>query len=211
MALIHLKNIHLAFGVAPILDGIDFSIDTGERVCLIGRNGEGKSTLFKLINGDIQPDSGEVIINSSIRIAMLEQDVPESSGRILDIVMGGNKKTAQLLIDYEKNVDACSNGDMSACERMAHLQHEIDAVHGWDLQREATTLLTNMGLDPNDDLSSLSGGRKRRVLLARALVTKPDLLLLDEPTNHLDVASIEWLEQFLKRLARSDAIICHPR
>ena len=198
MALIHLKNIHLAFGVAPILDGIDFSIDTGERVCLIGRNGEGKSTLFKLINGDIVPDSGEVIINSSIRIAMLEQDVPESEGRILDIVMGGSKKTAQLLIDYEHSVDACSNGDMSACEKMAELQHEIDAVHGWDLQREATTLLTNMGLDPNDDLSSLSGGRKRRVLLARALVTKPDLLLLDEPTNHLDVASIEWLEQFLK-------------
>ncbi|WP_230661241.1 ATP-binding cassette domain-containing protein [Psychrobacter sp. I-STPA10] len=198
MALIHLKNIHLAFGVAPILDGIDFSIDTGERVCLIGRNGEGKSTLFKLINGDIQPDSGEVIINSSIRIAMLEQDVPESEGRILDIVMGGSKQTAQLLIDYENSVDACSNGDMKACEKMAELQHEIDAVHGWDLQREATTLLTNMGLDPNDDLSSLSGGRKRRVLLARALVTKPDLLLLDEPTNHLDVASIEWLEQFLK-------------
>ena len=198
MALIHLKNIHLAFGVAPVLDGIDFSIDTGERVCLIGRNGEGKSTLFKLINGNIQPDSGEVIINSSVRIAMLEQDVPESEGRILDIVMGGSKQTAQLLIDYEKSVDACSNGDMKACERMADLQHEIDAVHGWDLQREATALLTNMGLDPNDDLSSLSGGRKRRVLLARSLVTKPDLLLLDEPTNHLDVASIEWLEGFLK-------------
>ncbi|WP_227431061.1 ATP-binding cassette domain-containing protein [Psychrobacter sp. I-STPA6b] len=198
MALIHLKDIHLAFGVAPILDGIDFSINTGERVCLIGRNGEGKSTLFKLINGNIQPDSGEVIINNSVRIAMLEQDVPESEGRILDIVMGGSKKTAQLLIDYEKNVDACSNGDMKACEKMAELQHEIDAVHGWDLQREATTLLTNMGLNPDDDLSSLSGGRKRRVLLARALVTKPDLLLLDEPTNHLDVDSIEWLEQFLK-------------
>ncbi|MGO2561638.1 ATP-binding cassette domain-containing protein, partial [Psychrobacter sp.] len=86
MALIHLKDIHLAFGVAPILDGIDFSIEAGERVCLIGRNGEGKSTLFKLINGSLQPDSGEVIINSSVRIAMLEQDVPESSGRILDIV-----------------------------------------------------------------------------------------------------------------------------
>ncbi len=197
MALIHLKDIHLAFGVAPVLDGIDFSIDAGERVCLIGRNGEGKSTLFKLINDDIQPDSGEVITSSSVSIAMLEQDVPETSGRILDIVMGGSRRTADLLIKYNEQTDLCADGDMDACERMATLQHDIDAVHGWDLEREATRLITTMGLDPNDDLSSLSGGRKRRVLLARSLVTKPDVLLLDEPTNHLDVDSIEWLERFL--------------
>ena len=197
MALIHLKDIHLAFGVAPILDGIDFSINAGERVCLIGRNGEGKSTLFKLINGSLQPDSGEIIKNSSMRVAMLEQDVPETSGRILDIVMGGSRHTADLLINYNKQVDMCANGDMDACEHMATLQHDIDAVHGWDLERDATRLITTMGLDPEADLSSLSGGRKRRVLLARALVTKPDVLLLDEPTNHLDVESIEWLERFL--------------
>ena len=197
MALIHLKDIHLAFGVAPVLDGIDFAINAGERVCLIGRNGEGKSTLFKLINGSLQPDSGEIITNSSMRVAMLEQDVPETSGRILDIVMGGSRRTADLLINYNKQVDMCANGDMDACEHMATLQHDIDAVHGWDLERDATRLITTMGLDPEADLSSLSGGRKRRVLLARALVTKPDVLLLDEPTNHLDVESIEWLERFL--------------
>lgn len=197
MALIHLKDIHLAFGVAPVLDGVDFSIEAGERVCLIGRNGEGKSTLFKLISGTLQPDSGEVIINNSVRVAMLEQDVPETSGRILDIVMGGSKRTAELLINYNEQTDLCANGDMAACERMADLQHDIDAVHGWDLEREATRLITTMGLDPEADLSSLSGGRKRRVLLARSLVTKPDVLLLDEPTNHLDVDSIEWLERFL--------------
>ncbi len=197
MALIHLKDIHLAFGVAPVLDGIDFAIDAGERVCLIGRNGEGKSTLFKLINGSLQPDSGEIITNNSVRVAMLEQDVPETSGRILDIVMGGSRRTADLLIGYNKQVDLCANGDMDACEHMATLQHDIDAVHGWDLERDATRLITTMGLDPEDDLSSLSGGRKRRVLLARSLVTKPDVLLLDEPTNHLDVESIEWLERFL--------------
>lgn len=198
MALINLKNIHLAFGVAPILDGIDLSIEAGERVCLIGRNGEGKSTLFKLIDGRIVPDSGEVIINNSVNVAMLEQDVPETSGRILDIVMGGDKKTAELLIAYNKKADECASGDMDACEAMSNLQHDIDAAHGWDLEREARQIITTMGLDPEDDLSSLSGGRKRRVLLARSLVTKPDILLLDEPTNHLDVASIEWLEQFLK-------------
>ncbi len=197
MALIHLKNIHLAFGVAPVLDGVDFSIEAGERVCLIGRNGEGKSTLFKLVNGSLQPDSGEVIINSSVRVAMLEQDVPETSGKILDIVMGGSRRTADLLINYHQQTDLCADGDMDACERMATLQHDIDAVHGWDLEREARRLITTMGLNPEDDLSSLSGGRKRRVLLARSLVTKPDVLLLDEPTNHLDVDSIEWLERFL--------------
>ncbi|WP_367106191.1 ATP-binding cassette domain-containing protein [uncultured Psychrobacter sp.] len=197
MALIHLKDIHLAFGVAPVLDGIDFSIEAGERVCLIGRNGEGKSTLFKLVNGSLQPDSGEVIINGSTSVAMLEQDVPETSGKILDIVMGGSRRTADLLISYNQQTDLCADGDMDACERMATLQHDIDAVHGWDLEREARRLITTMGLDPEDDLSSLSGGRKRRVLLARALVTQPDVLLLDEPTNHLDVDSIEWLERFL--------------
>ena len=197
MALIHLKDIHLAFGVAPVLDGIDFSIEAGERVCLIGRNGEGKSTLFKLVNGSLNPDSGEVMINSSVRVAMLDHDVPETNGRILDIVMGGSRRTADLLSNYNKQADLCATGDMDACEHMATLQHDIDAVHGWDLEREATSLITTMGLDPNDDLSSLSGGRKRRVLLARALVTKPDVLLLDEPTNHLDVDSIEWLEHFL--------------
>lgn len=197
MALIHLKDIHLAFGIAPILDGVNLSIDAGERLCLIGHNGEGKSTLLKLIHGDLQPDSGEVIINNAVRIGMLEQDVPENHGNILDIVMGGNKQASELLTDYHHLSQQCADGNMQACERMAQLQSQIDAIHGWDLERQANTLITNMGLNPDGDISELSGGRKRRVLLARALVTRPDVLLLDEPTNHLDVDSIEWLEQFL--------------
>lgn len=197
MALIHLKDIHLAFGIAPILDGVNLSIDAGERLCLIGRNGEGKSTLLKLIHGDLQSDSGEVIINNAVRIGMLEQDVPENHGNILDIVMGGNKQASELLTDYHHLSQQCADGNMQACERMAQLQSQIDAIHGWDLERQANTLITNMGLNPDGDISELSGGRKRRVLLARALVTRPDVLLLDEPTNHLDVDSIEWLEQFL--------------
>ncbi len=197
MALIHLKNISLAFGIAPILDNVDFTLNQGERVCLIGRNGEGKSTLLKLIHGDLKPDNGEIIIDSGVKVAMLEQDVPETCGKILDIVMNGDKKTAQLLIDYHKLSDKCANGDMDACVHMSELQTQIDAVHGWNLEREANRLINDMGLNADDDLSELSGGRKRRVLLARALVTKPDILLLDEPTNHLDVESIEWLEQYL--------------
>ncbi|MBS9779748.1 MAG: ATP-binding cassette domain-containing protein [Moraxellaceae bacterium] len=197
MALIHLKNISLAFGIAPILDNVDFTLNQGERVCLIGRNGEGKSTLLKLIHGDLKADNGEIIIDNAVKVAMLEQDVPETCGKILDIVMNGDKKTAQLLIDYHKLSDACANGDMNACTQMSDLQTQIDAVHGWDLEREANRIISNMGLNADDDISELSGGRKRRVLLARALVTKPDILLLDEPTNHLDVESIEWLEQYL--------------
>ena len=197
MALIHLRDIHLAFGVAPILDGVDFNIEPNERVCLIGRNGEGKSSLFKVISGQIKADSGEYQISGDLKIAMLEQDIPETTGKVADIVMAGAGNVVNLLKDYETASHACAEGDMAACQRMSDLQHAIDDAHGWDLQREVQTLLSMMGLDGEADLSELSGGRKRRVLLARALITKPDVLLLDEPTNHLDVESIEWLEQFL--------------
>lgn len=211
MALIHLKNISLAFGVAPVLDHVNFSLDTGERVCLIGRNGEGKSTLFKLIDGTQAPDDGEIIIADGLRVAMLAQDVPNDDGTLLDIVMNGDEKVATLLRQYHDLSDKCGVGDMTACERMTDVQHEIDALHGWDLERNARTLLDNMGLNPTDRLADLSGGRKRRVLLARALVVKPDVLLLDEPTNHLDVESIDWLENYLLGQNLTVLFITHDR
>ena len=211
MALIHLKNISLAFGVAPVLDHVNFSLDTGERVCLIGRNGEGKSTLFKLIDGTQAPDDGEIIIADGLRVAMLAQDVPNDDGTLLDIVMNGDEKVATLLRQYHDLSDKCGVGDMTACERMTDVQHEIDALHGWDLERNARALLDNMGLNPTDRLADLSGGRKRRVLLARALVVKPDVLLLDEPTNHLDVESIDWLENYLLGQNLTVLFITHDR
>ncbi|WP_435939467.1 ATP-binding cassette domain-containing protein [Moraxella bovoculi] len=211
MALIHLKNISLAFGVAPVLDHVNFSLDKGERVCLIGRNGEGKSTLFKLIDGTQAPDDGEIIIADSIKIAMLAQDVPSDDGTLLDIVMNGDEKVATLLRQYHNLSDKCTAGDMTACERMTDVQHEIDALHGWELERNARTLLDNVGLNPTGRLADLSGGRKRRVLLARALVVKPDVLLLDEPTNHLDVESIDWLENYLLGQNLTVLFITHDR
>ncbi|UYZ71595.1 ATP-binding cassette domain-containing protein [Moraxella bovis] len=211
MALIHLKNISLAFGVAPVLDHVSFSLDKGERVCLIGRNGEGKSTLFKLIDGTQAPDDGEIIIADSIKVAMLAQDVPSDDGTLLDIVMNGDEKVATLLRQYHDLSDKCTAGDMTACERMTDVQHEIDALHGWELERNARTLLDNMGLNPTGRLADLSGGRKRRVLLARALVVKPDVLLLDEPTNHLDVESIDWLENYLLGQNLTVLFITHDR
>ena len=197
MAYITLREIHLAFGGPALLDAANFTLERGERVCLIGRNGEGKSTLLKLIEGSLLPDSGEVSIQNGVRIAMLAQDVPMSSGLVADIVAEGAGKAAQVLKQYHEASNACVTGDMAACDRMGELQHQLDQLDGWSLENQVNTILAKMGLDPNADLADLSGGRKRRVLLARALLTQPDVLLLDEPTNHLDVESIEWLESFL--------------
>ena len=197
MALLTLRDIQLAFGGPAVLDGASLSIERGERVCIIGRNGEGKSTLLKLASGELLPDKGEIAKQGGLRISMLEQDVPMTTGKVADIFAGGAGPIAQVLIDYHHESEACSLGDMDACVRMSDLQSALDDGDGWALERQVETILGKMHLDGNADIADLSGGRKRRVLLARALLTQPELLLLDEPTNHLDVESIEWLEQFL--------------
>ena len=197
MAYITLRDVQLAFGGPALLDGANFNLERGERVCLIGRNGEGKSTLLKLIEGSLLPDHGEVLVQNGLTISMLAQDVPMDSGKVADIVADGAGEAAEVLKQYHAASDACVLGDMAACERMGDLQHKLDQLDGWSLENKVNTILGKMGLDPNADLADLSGGRKRRVLLARALLTQPDVLLLDEPTNHLDVESIEWLEKFL--------------
>ncbi|NWK73462.1 ATP-binding cassette domain-containing protein [Acinetobacter sp. SwsAc6] len=197
MAYITLRDVQLAFGGPALLDGANFNLERGERVCLIGRNGEGKSTLLKLIEGSLLPDHGEIALQNGITISMLTQDVPMSSGKVADIVAEGAGEAAAILKAYHEASESCVLGDMDACERMGELQHQMDLHDGWSLETKVNAILSKMGLDPEADLSDLSGGRKRRVLLARALLTQPDVLLLDEPTNHLDVESIEWLEKFL--------------
>ena len=197
MAYITIRDVQLAFGGPALLDGANFNLERGERVCLIGRNGEGKSTLLKLIEGSLLPDQGEIALQNGITISMLAQDVPMDSGKVADIVAEGAGEAAQVLKEYHEASDACVLGDMDACDRMGSLQHKLDLLDGWALETKVNSILSKMGLDPEADLADLSGGRKRRVLLARALLTQPDVLLLDEPTNHLDVESIEWLEKFL--------------
>jgi len=197
MAYITLRDVQLAFGRPALLDGANFNLERGERVCLIGRNGEGKSTLLKLIEGSLLPDSGEVSLQNGITISMLAQDVPMDSGKVADIVADGAGEASEVLRAYHEASEACVLGDMEACDRMGSLQHKMDQLDGWALETKVNSILSKMGLDPDADLADLSGGRKRRVLLARALLTQPDVLLLDEPTNHLDVESIEWLEKFL--------------
>lgn len=197
MAYITLRDVQLAFGGPALLDNANFTLERGERVCLIGRNGEGKSTLLKLIEGSLHADQGEILIQNGLTVSMLTQDVPMDSGKVADIVASGAGEAANVLREYNIASDACVLGDMAACEHMGDLQHKLDQLDGWSLENKVNTILGKMGLDPDVDLAELSGGRKRRVLLARALLMQPDILLLDEPTNHLDVESIEWLEKFL--------------
>lgn len=202
MAVLQLKNAQIAFGVKPILDGVNFSLEAGERVCLLGRNGEGKSTFLKAIMGEVMLDDGERLLTDGTKIAMLAQEVPQDNKTVLEVVMDGNPKLAQLLRDYHQSNDVAN---------MANLQEQIEQQNGWDFERKALALIESMGLVATDRLADLSGGKKRRVMLARALVCDPDVLLLDEPTNHLDIDSIDWLEGFLLSQRLTVLFITHDR
>ena len=164
MAYITLRDVQLAFGGPALLDGANFTLERGERVCLIGRNGEGKSTLLKLIEGSLLPDRGEVSIQNGVTISMLAQDVPMDSGKVADIVADGAGEAAQVLKIIMKPVMPAYFGDMEACDRMGLLQHKMDQLDGWALENKVNNILSKMGLDPDADLADLSGGRKRRVL-----------------------------------------------
>ena len=174
MSLLNLRQLHIAFGGPPILKDVDLRVERADRLCLVGRNGEGKSTLMKIISGEIRPDSGEQIIERQARVARLDQDVPEGlTGTVLNVVQQGLRPG--------------------------------DPAH-W-----ADSAVTRLQLDPQADFAHLSGGLKRRVLLARALSAQPDLLLLDEPTNHLDLDSILYLEDFLLRWEGTLIFVSHDR
>lgn len=197
MAVFALRDISLSFGNAPVLDGVNLVVEPGERLGLVGRNGAGKSTLMKLIAGELRPEEGLVEATDGLRVARLVQDLPEDRpGTVFDIVAEGfgedGRDAARL--HYGVEVDLVR-----------------DAAHSWTLVHAVNGTIGRIGLDPEAAFSSLSGGQKRRVLLAQALVVDPDVLLLDEPTNHLDIASIEWLEGFLVREPRTLVFVTHDR
>jgi ATP-binding cassette subfamily F protein uup len=213
VALVSLQGVKLAFGGPELIEGADLQIERGERVCLVGRNGAGKSTLMKIISGEISPDAGEVIWPQGVRIASLEQEVPQGlSGNVFEVVSGGMGGLVGLLSEYHSVSNRLSHAkDASLVAELERLHHLVESAGGWHMQQSVETVLSRLGLNPEAPVAGLSGGYKRKMLLARALVNEPDLLLLDEPTNHLDIDSIGWLEEVLLEFRGSILFITHDR
>lgn len=212
MSLLTLRDVSLSFGSAPLLDHVNFSLDRGERVCVVGRNGEGKSTLLKMVEGIHLPDSGEVVRQGGLVLASLPQEVPVTlTGSVFDVVADGLGETASLLSRYHALSDRYAHGDESVLDELSRTQESMEAAGGWMLSSKVEQVLSRLQLDGEADFASLSGGRKRRVMLARSLVNEPDILLLDEPTNHLDIESITWMETFFKDYPGTLLFITHDR
>jgi ATP-binding cassette subfamily F protein uup len=206
--LLQLHNVDFGVGGPLLLKGVDLAIERGERICIVGRNGAGKSTLLRLMSGEALPDDGEVRRFGS-RIAGLAQEVPLGlDGTVFDVVAAGLGELGTLLARYHHLLH---DGDRPDMDALGDVQTRIEAGHGWALEQKVEQVLERLGLPEDVQFAALSGGMKRRVLLAQALVAGPDLLLLDEPTNHLDIESIAWLEQFLLEFPGSVVFVTHDR
>ncbi len=213
MSLIRLRNINVSFGGPSILEGVSLSIDAGERLCLLGRNGTGKSTLLKVISGEVKAESGEIEYKQSLKLAVLDQQPRlDISGTIFDVVAMGLGKNAKLLQDYHHALhDFTENSNDQTIAELARAQDQVDINNAWQLNQQVEEVLSRMKLDGDEEYLEQSGGMKRRVLLAKALVIKPDILLLDEPTNHLDLNAIQWLEEQLLNYNGALMFITHDR
>jgi len=215
MTLLSLRGVSLAYGAAPLLEGVDLDLDSGERVCLLGRNGAGKSTLLRVIDREVQPDSGEVRVPDGIRIARLAQEAPAgAAARVLDVVAAGLGELGALVGEYYRLSHQLAAGaaeEPKTLERLAAIQQRLEAGGGWAIEQRAERVISRLGLDAEAVYDRLSGGVRRRVMLAQALVREPDLLLLDEPTNHLDIETIEWLEGLLLGFGGAILFITHDR
>lgn len=209
MPLLTLDAISLAFGMQPLLDQASLNIEAGERVCLLGRNGEGKSTLLKIVSGDVTPDGGVVRLDEGAVLAVLPQNLPATDTRTAyEAVASAFPETGQLLTRFHA---LAQNADEASLDEMMKVQERLEALDGWRLDQKVTAILAQYRIDPEQRLNTLSGGWQRRVLLAKALVAEPDILLLDEPTNHLDVPAIAWLEEALGQFRGAMLFVSHDR
>lgn len=209
MVLVSLKQVELAFGDHVLLDKVDLEINSGERLCVVGRNGEGKSTLLKILNREVTPDDGRVEYTDMIKVAALQQELPKSvDAPVYDIVAEGLGEVGEAIALYHAEA---AKGEHADLIRLEQLQGQIEAAEGWQWQQKVDAIIERLNLPADASFATLSGGWQRRVMLAQALVAEPDLLILDEPTNHMDVATIEWLEEQLKLFNGALVFISHDR
>jgi len=216
LSLVRINSGSLAYGYTPLLQKADFTIEPGERVCIVGRNGAGKSSLMKVLSGDVQLDDGEFNIATDVKVSRLQQDPPKAEkGTVYAYISAGLQEVGEKLERYHQLSHDVGSAEPDEMERMLkqmeRLQGDIDHLNGWQLDNRINQNCELLGLDPDSALSELSGGWQRKVALARALVSDPDLLLLDEPTNHLDIDTIEWLEQFLMSYRGAIVFVSHDR
>ena len=203
------QDLSLAFGWRPLLDHVNFSLESGERVALLGRNGEGKSTLLNVLRGAQTPDDGSLRISEGVRIAYLPQDPPAADARtVREVVRDGLAETAALVERYQTLLAAHDEHD---ADELARLEAAVAAADGWQLDNRIDGILQRFDLNGATQMADLSGGWRRRVWLARVLVARPDVLLLDEPTNHLDMGAIVWLENLLNNFAGAVVFVTHDR
>jgi ABC transport system ATP-binding/permease protein len=213
MSLITLDHVSIAHGYLSLLDNIVLQVEARERICIIGRNGTGKSTLLRILNGEQVPDSGFVYKQPDARTARLVQDAALLADQpVFDVVAEGLGSLGDLAKAYHHAaVEVAENGTDALLEKLGSLQHELEEKDGWRLEQRVEMVLARLELQPEAIVNTLSGGWRRRVLLARALVAQPDLLLLDEPTNHLDIEAITWLESFLTEYTGTVVFVTHDR
>ncbi|MEN8246553.1 MAG: ATP-binding cassette domain-containing protein [Thermodesulfobacteriota bacterium] len=213
MPMIGMRDVCWGFGTPQLLEEITFQVRKGERICLVGRNGVGKSTLLKLLGGQILPDKGEVWRRQGIGVAALDQDVKAGfDGTLFEAIARGLGKTGRALAEHSRICRTMESGEGSQmAEKRDQLQHLLDSDNGWELSNRIENILSRTHLDPQRLFADLSAGLKRRALFAGALAGKPDLLLLDEPTNHLDIETILWMEEYIRRNVKTLLFITHDR
>ena len=221
MPLLTLHHLHYALGYPPLVEDANLTVDPGEKIGLLGRNGAGKTTLLRLLAQELTPDSGEIIRQQGVKTMLLDQQVPQTlRGPVVEIVeagMGGNGRNLAYFHEIsqklaEAHAENASSGRIASLEKeLDRVHHELDLAGAWEEQYFVESVLSRVGVDGSTNFETLSAGRKRRALFARALAARPDVLLLDEPTNHLDLDSILWMEDFLKKYEKTLIFVTHDR